>query len=157
MATTAKNNLVRAFGAVKKLSYPVDAAGTYKFNAGDMVYYDTSAKFLKALASGAQAAFVGVAEDSSEMNVYGTASRQPQATVIVGQIHQFAATVGDAVAHGAAVYCGADAQTVTTTDPGSGQIVGYIQLRPGAAAATAVAGDMVDVLVIPNYPTTGLA
>lgn len=155
MSTTAQNNLVKTPGALKKLSYPV--SGTYAFNAGDMVYYDVSEVSLRALASGANAEFVGVAEDSSDLNVYGTSIVAPMASVIVGGIHSFKTTVSDTLVHGLAVYCGADAQTVVVADPGSGQIVGYVQMRPGQTSITGAAGVTVDVLVIPNYPVAGLA
>jgi len=155
MATTPQNNLVRVVGAYKTLPYPVDMAGSHDFNAGDMLCYDGTQ--LVAATDGAAATFVGVAQDSAALNVYGTKVYQPQMNAIIGQLHSMKATVGDSIAHMTAVYVGADAQTVVVADPGSHKAIGYIVLRAGQAAFTAVAGSLVDVLIIPQLPYAGVA
>lgn len=156
MATTAQNNLVRPLGVKKSLTLPVDTAGTNPFNAGDMVYLDTD-HLLKPCASGAQAKFVGVAAESNQMAPYGTAIIAPRVEVIVSGVFRMKATASETLYDMDPVYVGADAQTVVKADPGFGAIVGYVLLKSGQLSMATVAGDTVEVLIVPNYPTVGLA
>lgn len=157
MATTATNNKVRDIGAPKKLSYPVDSAGTDKFNGGDMVCYHVASGHLVAATDANAAEFAGVAEDSSQMSPYGTAVIQAQASVQVNGIFVMGTTAAETYAHGDALYIGADAQTVTKVNPGSGKVIGYAWMRAGVTSVAGGAGVSLDVLIVPQYPAGAIA
>lgn len=160
MATKPVNNMVRQVGAKKSVSHPVDQSGTFAFNAGDMVVFD--AGVLKAATDANAAKFVGVAQNSSNLALYTkdgaiVANYEQQVECLVGQVHSFKTTPADSLTHLLAVYIGADAQTVVVADPGSGKPIGYVLLRPGQGTITGATGVYVDVLVVPQLPTAGIA
>ena len=76
--------------------------------------------------------------------------------VLVGQIHSMKTTVSDSLTHMLPVFVGADAQTVVVADPGSAKPIGYI-VNTSGAALIGEAGLKVDVLIIPQLPTAGIA
>ena len=148
-----KNNLVRQVGGKKTLSYPILSDGTYDIYQGDMVYFDTSAKVVKPVASNANAQYLaGVAAQPSFVNVYGTKKYVAGLQVLVGNIHSMGTVAGQTYAHGDALYYSTDAQTVTPTDPGSGNIVGHVWLKDGQAAVAGASGTEVECLMIAQYP-----
>lgn len=154
MATTSQNN--QTFKYDDPLVYPT--VSTSLINQGDFVYFDTSAKVVKSIASNANAATAaGVAGDKSSLNVYGT-TLYPQSSIPVWKdgIFFFGTTGSETLQHGEALYIGADAQTVTDTDPGSGNIIGYVWLRPGQASITAGTGVTVEALIHPLFPFAGV-
>lgn len=157
MSTTAQNNLVRQVGGKKTLSYPIKTDGTADINAGDLVYWDSSAKVVKSLDSDAHAAtLVGVAAKSSYVNPFGTKQYEADMSILVGNIHAFNTNAGDTFNHGDGVFFTTDAQTVTSTDPGGGHKVGYVMLRPGQSAVTGASGTTIDILVVGQSPVSNL-
>lgn len=161
MATKAVNNLVRQVGAKKSLSYPVLTDGSGDYKAGEMVSSETGG--LKSLIDANATKFAGVAQDSAFISLYvdqatGLAVKEYRGSgeVLIGQIHFFKTTAAEVYSHGNAVYVGADAQTVTKVDPGSGIIVGYAWLENGGTV-TGATGVTVNVLSMPQYPTAAIA
>ena len=152
--TTAQNNELKPVAGL--LEYPVLATGAADINAGDNVYYDDADKGVKPLDSDAHAAtYAGVASDSSFVNLYGTKKYVVTLPVAVKGIRKFKSVDGQTYAHGVYVYFSTDAQTVTSTDPGSGHPIGRVWLQNGQAA---IAGDgvkEVPVLIIPQFPVAG--
>ena len=162
MATTNTNNMVRQVGGKKSLSYPVDSSGANDFNAGDMVAFD--AGVLKPLTVALDGEFAGVVQGASHLALYtesatGAAKKEyaPEAEVLIGQIHSMKTTGAEVYSHGTVLFAGADAQTVTSTDPGVGTIIGYAWMRADVASVTAGADVKVDVLITPNFPERGIA
>lgn len=156
MATTSQNNQVFKFS--DPLVYPNLTDGNSLINQGDQVYFDTSANVVKPVASNANAAtFAGVAGDRSWMNPYGT-TLYPQGSIPVWKdgIFTFKTTAAETLEMGDAVYVGADAQTVSDQDPGSGNIIGYVWLRPGQSSITGASGTNVEVLIKALFPFTGI-
>lgn len=163
MSTLATDNLVRQVGAKKSLSHPVLTDGTGDYSAGDMVAYDSVSGGLKALTDALAAKLVGVAQDSAFIAIYtdtatGLAKKQYRASgeILIGQIHAMKTTVAQTYTHLLGVYVGADAQTVTTVDPGSGKLVGYIILENGGSV-TGASGVKVNVLNVPQLPVAAVA
>ncbi len=167
MATQSRDNIIKAVGFdVKKLNYPLSAGGSFDFNQGDLLWFDSSAKYVKPLDSDAHAAYlVGVALRSAflapytNQNLAGGPAIQKNyygnALVGVGCIASFKCTVGETYEDGAALYAGADAQTVTTV--AGTYSVGVVKLANGGSAiAVATAGQEVQVLVIPQLPVQSL-
>lgn len=163
MSTRPSSNLVRQVGAKKSLSYPILTDGSGDYNGGSMVYYDSVAGGLKELTDANAANFAGVAQDSAEIAIYvdtttGLAKKEYRGSgeILIGQIHFFKTTLGDTYVHGSPVYVGADAQTITLVNPGSGKIVGYAWLDHGGSVVAA-SGVTVNVLSVPQYPTSAIA
>jgi len=157
MTTTAQNNQSYAMGGIS-VPYPVSTGGSFDINQGDLCYYDTSGHLLKTVDSDAHAAFLaGVATESSFLNLYGTKTYTDSGTIQVFTqgIFNFKTTNGDTYNHGDACYIGADAQTITNTDPGAGHKIGYIWFRPGQTATAGGSGVTIDMLVTPLFPITG--
>lgn len=166
MATQARDNIVKAVGFdVKKLNYPHIIDGTFDYNQGDLLYFDASAKIVKALDSDAHAAYLaGVALRSaflapySAQNLAGGPALQKNyyqnALVGIGCIASFKTTVGETYEDGTALYLGADAQTVTTV--AGAHSIGVVKLPNGGSAITGAAGVEVPVLVIPQIPVQSL-
>ena len=166
MATNSRDNIVKAVGFdVKKLNYPLIADGTFDFNQGDLLYFDASAKIVKALDSDAHAAYLcGVALRPSFLAPYtaqnlaagpGIQKNYYQdALVGIGCIASFKTTVGETYEDGTVLYFGADAQTVTTV--AGTHSVGVVKLNSGGDAVTGAAGVEVPVLVIPQIPVQSL-
>ena len=162
MATSPTNTLTRQIGAKKSLSYPVDSANTYPFNAGDMVALN--AGVLKPLTVALTTAFAGVAQNSSALALYtkdgAAVSEVPVSVeVLVGQVHRFQTTTGDTFTHMCAVKCGADAQTVTSQTTSPDTTIGYAFL-PGGNTLTSGnvgAGKYVEVLIVPVVPSPAVA
>lgn len=154
MATVSQNNQIIRY--TDPLVYPT--VSTSLINQGDLVYFDTSAKVVKSVASNANAAtLAGVAGSQSSLNVYGT-TLYPQSAIPVWKdgIYFFKTTASETLQHGESLYIGADAQTVTDVDPGSGNVVGYVWLRPGQASITGATGTNVEVLIHPLFPFAGV-
>ena len=153
--TTAGNNVAGGRGV--GYSYPVSSGGSFDINAGDLVWYDTTAYYLKPADTDAHMAYlVGVAYDSSFLNLYGTKKYETAITVQSVGIGRFKTTSGDTYHHGDACYLGADAQTITNTVGGSSHIVGYISL-PGGNTVAGGAGILVEMILAPQYPTAAVA
>lgn len=163
MATLAQDNVVKAIGFdVRKLSFPLDNSGSNDFNQGDLLYWDSSAKVVKALVTDGNAAtLAGVALKSSALSLYvnqttGSAVKnyEPMALVGIGCIVRLKTTAAETLTHGLAVYAGADAQTVTTV-AGSNP-VGYVQLDQSQSSITGAAGVTVNVLLAVKSPVASL-
>lgn len=166
MATTPKDNIVKAVGFdVRKVNYPLSSGGSFDFNQGDLLWFDSSAKYVKPLDSDAHAAYlVGVALRSAALSIYvaqnvaggPAASKQyyNDALVGIGCIASMKTTVGETYEDGTVLYAGADAQTVTTV--AGAHSVGVAKLIAGGAAITGAAGVEVPVLVIPQIPVQSL-
>ena len=159
MATTAQSNKVQDIGFEQKVPFKVDTTGSNDINQGDMVYIDTSAHQVKSVATdGNCATLVGVAADTSFRNLYGTKQYPDSGTiqVYVAGIFTFNTTASDSFADEVKAYIGADAQTVTSVDPGSGNEVGTAKLRPGITSITGAAGTTVDIRIVPRWPFTSV-
>lgn len=115
MASANKMNMVKPLGAdYNRKEFKVDTDGTDLIPQGAMVYH--VAGVLKELDTDAHAAdFVGVASDQSYIQPYGTKKYNNPLVVLSAGIFKFKTTAGDTLTHGAAVYIGADSQTITTT------------------------------------------
>lgn len=150
--TTAQNNLVKNWGP--ELPYAVKTDGTADFNQGDLVYFDTSAKVVKAAATDANCQYLaGVAGESSNLTLYGTKVYPDSGSVSVKTkgTFSFGTTTGDTYSDGDAVYIGADAQTVT--NQAATYAVGYVKLRPGVTSLAGGTGTVkVDVVLYTRFP-----
>ena len=162
MATSPINNMTRQLGAKKTLSYPVDTAGSHDFNAGDLVAFDGT-ELAALTASTTSATFAGVAQNSSYLGIYAkdgavVKNYSPSVEVIIGQVHRFQTSSGDSISHMTPMYCGADAQTVTSQTSGH-DIIGYAYLPQGGtlSGSDVGAGKYVEVLVVPTYPVSAIA
>ena len=166
MNTNSRDNIVKAVGFdVKKLNYPLSDGGSFDFNQGDLLFFDAAAKYVKALDTDANAAYLaGVALRPSFLAPYtaqnlaagpGIQKNYYQdALVGIGCIASFKTTVGETYEDGTVLYIGADAQTVTTV--AGAHSVGVVKLNSGGDAVTGAAGVEVPVLVIPQIPVQSL-
>ena len=165
MSTNSRDNILRAVGFdVKKLDYPLIQDGTFDFNQGDMLYFDSVAKIVKPLDTDAHAAaLVGVALRAAFLALYTAQNLATgpgiqknyfnTALVGLGCIASMKTTVGETYTDGVALYVGADAQTVTTV--AGSHSVGVVKL-PNGDSITGAAGIEVPVLVIPQVPVQTL-
>lgn len=161
MATSPRDNVVKAVGFdVRKLNYPLSNGGSFDFNQGDLLFYDSGAACVKPLDTDANAAYLaGVALRSAFLapyvaqNVAGgpaiAKNYYNDALVGIGCIVSLKTTAGETYADGTVLYAGADAQTVTTV--AGNHSIGVVKLN-GAAAITGAVGQEVPVLVIPQLP-----
>lgn len=137
--------------------YPVSNGGSFDINQGDLVYFDTSAHLLKPLDSDAHAAaFVGVAADSSFLNLYGQKKYEDGIAVQHKGVARSFQTAGDIYHHGDTLYLGADAQTVTNTVGGNTHPIGTVYL-PMGNTVTGAAGSLIEWIILPQFPGTGVA
>ena len=138
-------------------AFPVATDGTFDINAGDLVWFDTSSHLLKPLDSDAHAAYLaGFAYDSSFLNLYGQKKYDNSIVAVCVGAGRFKTTAGDTYHHGDTLYLGADAQTVTNTAGGNTHAVGYVFL-PGGNTVTGATGTLVEAIVQPQWPPTGVA
>jgi predicted RecA/RadA family phage recombinase len=156
MSTTAQNTQVYADADI--LYYPVDTTGSNDINQGDYVYWDSSAHQVKSIATNGNAATAaGVAASTSYKNLYGTKNYQPGGIQVYTRgIFQFKSTASDTINHGDSLYIGADAQTLTNTDPGSGNVIAFAWLRLGGTAITGAAGTNFEALLKVLSPFLGV-
>lgn len=160
MATSPNNNLAQKLSGRAGYPYPIDQTGAAAFNQGDLVYFDTSAKVLKALDSDAHAAdLAGVALISSALALYTDAltgaaksNVEPKVPVGFGDVFNFTGVAGDSYAHMDAVYYATDAQHVTAV--GASHLIGYVWLPLGNTLTGAVT---VPILVVAQHPVANLA
>lgn len=157
MTTTQQNNVVKEDAPATP--YPIKSDGTADINGGDLVYFDTTAKVVKSLddATTHCATFAGLAKNGSLISPYGTKEYFPNIPVLQKGIVNLFTTVGESYSEGDALYFGADAQTVTKTDPGAGVIIGYAKLRAGITTLTGAAGVKIDMQLAPKHPSTDFA
>lgn len=141
-------------------AWPLDPLMANTINAESFVYYDTTAKYLVALASDSNAAyFVGLLQDQTPVGNYGSIgfdqgggttnpNTNNQGMVVRYGQAKMNCTVGQSYTAGQKVCIGADAQTVSTS--GSN----YIAYVSGEQAdiTTATAGQTVLVDFRANYP-----
>lgn len=154
--TTVQQNNVKALEA--SLPYPIIKDGTFDINGGDLVYYDTTAKIIKVLddATTHCAYFAGMALNGSYIQPYTTKQYMADIPVMTKGRIRLNTTSGDTYAHGDALYFGADAQTVTKTDPGAGVIIGYAWIEGGGTLAGGT-GVKLDLTLAVRYPTSAFA
>lgn len=154
--TTAIDNLVSR-GDVAPVPYPIDTAGTvaaHDIKQGDMLWMDTSNKYVLPLDTDAHAAyFCGVAGDGSFIQSYAPKVYADQIPVRTKGTFRFKTTVGETYYDGQSVYGGADAQTVSeAAGVGSSTYpVGVVKLSPGQTSLLAAAG-FVEVQINPRFP-----
>lgn len=155
MSTESQNNeLKKLDGGV--LEYPILKDGTADINAGDNLYWDSSAKVVKALDSDAHAAtYVGVASDKSYAQLYATKKYVTVLPVAFKGIRKFTSVNGVTYNHGDAVYFSTNAQTVTSTDPGGGHAIGKVWLQNGQSAISGDGTNEIPVLIVPQFPVAG--
>lgn len=160
--TIAVNNIVRSVAPKSKFESALPVLSTaVSYNQGDLIAFNTSSKILAVATTGNMANLLGVARQTivngvAQSPYQGTAVDASQgisdlAGPVYGVVAFFKTTVGDSYTPGAAVYMGADAQTVTVTDPGSNDSIGIYQGR----ALTGAAGVTADVLVGSRYLSGG--
>lgn len=157
MATIAVNNIKRQVAPVslfESAKFVIDS--TVSFNQGDLIALDTVNHVLKAVTASTDAPnFLGVAavtivSGKVKSPYQGTAVDAAQAIEdIKGPVShvvvELIATTGDAFVPGALVYLTAtDAQTVTSTDPGTHDPIGVYQ---GKNIASASAGQKIEVFI----------
>jgi len=170
MATKSRNNILKdvRFG-VSQLTYALINDGTFDFNQGDLLYWDSSAHIVKALDSDAHAAtLVGVAVRAAYLAPYvsfGQASGPAMqksyydcALVGFGCVASFYSTNAETYYDNDQVFYSSDAQTLTKTDPGAGHPVGVVKMPSGSASLTIAGGAtvLIPVLVIPQFPIASL-
>ena len=145
-------------------AWPVDCNLSQTMNAECLVYYDTSAKFLKELADDTNAAYcVGLLKDQVPVGLYSDTlfdqgggdknPNDPSNLVMVARYGQaeFFCTVGQSYTAGGAVYAGADGQHVVSS---GSHPIGYVSGEQ-ADINTATSGQkvLVDFRGIwPNVP-----
>lgn len=138
-------------------TFPVSDGGSFDINQGDLVWFDTATHLLKPLDSDAHAAaFAGVAYDSSFLNLYGQKKYEAGIAVQQKGVGRSFQTVGDTYHHGDTLYLGADAQTVTNTVGGNTHPIGTVYL-PMGNTVTGAAGALIEWVILPQFPGTGVA
>ena len=155
MATSAGSGAFQGKGV--GYNWAIDKSGSYDINAGDLVWFDTSAHTLKPADTDAHMAYlVGWAYDSSFLNLYGTKKYDDSIVGVAAGAGRFKTTSGDTYHDGDTCYLGADAQTITNTAGGNTHSVGVIHL-PGGNTVSGGAGTLVEMIVLPAFPGTGVA
>jgi len=140
-------------------AYAVDTSGSNNIIMGDMVYWYQAGPYVKSLANGQEALFVGVAEGVAPTpagNIDNTTGLISKVLVRQKGIFALKTTVGETYTHGNALKCGADAQTVTNSTVALADTIGYVWRPDGTAALTGAAGVTVDVAIVQRYPASGL-
>jgi len=139
--------------------YRVDTSGSNNIALGDMLSWYAAGPYAKALASGQEALFCGVAQGvapTPTSNIDNATGKIDSVNVAHSGVFSFKTTNSESYSHGTAVKCGADAQTVTTSGASASNCVGYVWRPNESAALTGAAGVTVDVLLTVRYPATGL-
>lgn len=154
MATSNTNSTY--YGAIsqegfKKIQMPcTDSVSSV--NQGDLLYFDGTAKIVKPLTDANAASFCGQAlqpsKPSSNLDNSGALAQQALMVGGAGLVCLLKTTAAETYSYGTAVYVGADAQTITTVDPGSHVVIGHVILPIGAAAATVTGAVGVSVQVL---------
>ncbi len=150
-STSAKNRVFRSDARksfFEQAKYAVDS--TISWNQGDLMYLDTSAHLIKVVAAtGNAATFLGVADNTvisgKLVGPYTGLTAVTAAEAIsslvgpsFGVEAKMKLLASDAFVTGGKVYlCNSDSQTVSSTDPGDQNFIGFFQ----DAAITAAAGD----------------
>lgn len=138
-------------------AFAVATDGTFDINAGDLVWFDTSAHILKAADTDAHmSALAGYAYDSSFINLYGQKKYDNAIVAVCAGVGRFKTTNGDTYHDGDTCYLGADAQTITNTAGGNTHAIGVIFL-PGGNTVSGGTGTLVEMIVLPQFPGTGVA
>ena len=157
MSTTSQNG-----GAGRKgdgYVWPVDTSGSFDINAGDLVWFDASAHVIKPLDSDAHwgTAGAGYAYDASFINLYGQKKYDPGVVAVCSGVARLFTTAGDTYHSGDSVYySGVNAQTITNTVGGNSHPVGVVYL-PFGNTVTGATGTLIEVIVLPTWPGTGVA
>ena len=171
--STPRDNIVRDLrgAGTKELTYPLGGSSvSFDFFQGDLLWFDSSAGYVKPLDSDAHAAYlVGVALANAYIAPYysmqilnGPAPVKNyalSAVVGLGVIATFYSTSGETYADGDAVYWGGvsnNPQVITKSSGDPTHSVGVVKLAPGAAAISGGSTVLVPVLVIPQLPVQSL-
>ena len=170
MATKNRNNILEDvnFGG-KQVRYPLSTGGSFDFNQGDFLWYDTSAHYVKALDSATDAGYlIGVAVKPSfiapytNFNVSGNIQKnyEPDALVIYGCIATMIMDTSDSAQtyyHGDSLYFATDAQHVTKQATSPANAVGKVWLPDSNMVSLAYSvGGLVPVLVVAQFPIASL-
>jgi len=156
MATTNKYNYLEPG---EPSIYKADTSGSNDIAMGDMVSWYAAGPYVKPLANGAEALFVGVSLDvapTPTSNIDNAAGKIDHVLVHAKGVFSFKTTAGETYGHGDAVKCGADAQTVTNGSVAVDDIIGYVWRPNESAALTGAAGVSVDTMIARRFPGTGL-
>lgn len=166
MATNPVNNQVsKKAGGYK---WPIDTGGSFDINQGDLVWFDTAVHELKPLASDANAAtFAGVAADSSYLSLYASSAgaaikkySDDGLMVFTEGVYFFFTTAADVYHPGDPVYqVTGKADTITNIIGANTKVLGYVWFASSASTTTVTgaAGVTVGILIVPLWPSTGLA
>lgn len=171
--TNPRNNELKDICfALSKMNYAHGGSSvSFDYQQGDLLYWDSVAKYVKPLDSDAHSAFlVGVAQRSAYIAPYGNAQQSggpallknyhDSALVGFGGIFTFFSTSAESYSDGDVVYWGNVANNPQIISKSSGSpthAVGVVKLNP--ANASAIAGGatvLVPVLVIPQIPVQTL-
>lgn len=155
--TTAQNNIIAHPGGFSKiLPYQIDSSGSNDINQGDLVYFNTTSKFVISVASDANAAtLAGVSTLTSFIDPYGLKQYLSPIMVAFDVIAALKTTSGDTYNWGDAVYIGADAQTITNVAATNKVGFVYPQSVPVIGTAFTIAGGSgvtAPILVIAQFP-----
>lgn len=164
--TIARDNIVKASNFdIRKLNYPhAGSSAAFDYNQGDLLWWDSAAGYVKPLdTDGHAATSVGVALRSSwlgpftSFNVVGgpAIGKNYYADALLGLevIASFYTTAADTYVDGTAVYCGANAQTITAVV--GTNIIGYVKVPSGTAPLGSIAGGagvLVNVSIVIKSP-----
>lgn len=162
-ATTPRENLIRNLGSqVRQNNFAhAGSAAAFDYFHGDLLWWDSSAGYVKPLDSDAHAAYlVGAAGRSAYLAPY--ASMQilsgpamvknyfDRALVYFGAVLSFFTTAGDTYTPEQAVYIGANAQTITNAS--GSHSVGIVKLPENVTTLTGGSTVLANVLVIAQFP-----
>lgn len=152
MASTSQNNVVRSVSPKSLFESALAVlSSSVSYNQGDLLAFDNTNKVVKAVTGDGQSAnLLGVARQKVVNGVvaspYSTSNDSSQAIEdnagpVYGVVCFFTLTTGDAFNPGDKVYVTTtNAQTVTSTNPGSGKQVGIFQDKAVASAAAGQTG-----------------
>lgn len=159
MSTASIDNIVKTYQ--DPVPYPIKTDGTADVNAGDQVYFDTSAKVVKSLGTSDDtnaANFAGIAMDGSFIQPYSAKQYDlgGQIPVLTRGIVRMKTTVGDTYQAGQPLYVGVDAQTVTNTVGGLTKKIGYVVMPPAQTSIAGGAGIFIQMEISTLFPVTSI-
>lgn len=163
--SNARNNLVRQLSHRSLFESALPVLSTLStWNDGDILFFDATNKIINAITGdGCIANLVGVAQQSVKNGIVPSPYQGTAVDASVGfsdmegpaygDIFSMVLKSGDSFTPGIPVYATTDPQTVTVTNPGSGNNVGIFQ---GPAVTPSVTGTFGDVLIGARYNMTGI-
>lgn len=134
--------------------------GGHPIELGDLVYWDSTNRYLEEMAAGNGPSFVGISEGHGPTPTSQVDNAPGLVKAIRVQskgIVNMKTTAADSLDHGDPLVIGADAQTVLKqTGEADTEIIGYVWNPEASAAVTGAVGVNIDMLLKANYPAVGL-